>query len=310
MNREMDKITIISIIVAQIVVIICILIVFWQRKTTKNLMQNLSNMIDEAAKGTLKSKKPDGSVFSDLEIKMNDYLKLCIYRNRRMKEKKDLIKSLIAEVAFQTQAPTANIKMYTDMLSEQKDLSEDAQKIAARISSQSEKLNIMLESLVKIAVLESGLNSIEPKKQNVGDLLYEVSQELLPLAESRNIAIQYKKKNIQAVFDYPWTMVAISYILENAIKYSQNGSMVRVSVMQHEMYTRVDVTDNGMGIEYSETDAIFKRFYRGKEAQEKEEGLGIGLYIAKHIIREQCGFIKVSSIVGKGTMFSVFIPRV
>lgn len=306
----MDRINIISIAIAQVVVVICVLIVMWQRKNTKKLIENLSTMIDEAAKGTLKSRKPDGSVFSELEIKMNEYLKLCIVRNRRTKEKKDLIKSLIAEVAFQTQAPLANVKMYSDMLCEQEDLSEDNMKIATRISTQSERLNMMLSALVKISLLESGLNSIEPKQQNLGDLLYEVSQEILPMAEQKGIAIQYKKKKIHAVFDYPWTMVAVSYILENAIKYSEENSMIKVSIMQHEMYARIDITDNGMGIDYNETEAIFKRFYRGKSAQQREEGLGIGLYVARHIIREQCGFIKVSSIVGKGSMFSIFIPRV
>ena len=216
---------------------------------------------------------------------------------------------MIAEVAFQTQAPLADVKMYSDMLVEQKDLSDDSRKIAERISAQGERLNMMLEAVVRISVLESGLNSIEPKAQNLGNLLWEVSQELLPLAEKKGIAIQYKKKKIQAVFDYPWTLVALSNILENAIKYSKPNSMVKVSVMQYDMYARVDITDNGMGIDYTETEAIFKKFYRTKEAKE-QEGLGIGLYLARHIIREQCGYIKVSSIVGKGTMFSVFLPRV
>ena len=103
----------------------------------------------------------------------------------------------------------------------------------------------------------------------LGIFLCEVSQELLPLAEKKGIAIQYKKKKIQAVFDYPWTLVALSNILENAIKYSKPNSMVKVSVMQYDMYARVDITDNGMGIDYTETEAIFKKFYthkRGKRA--------------------------------------------
>ena len=97
----MDKISIIAIVIAQIVVVICVLVVFLQRRSMKNLIENLTTMIDDATKGTLKSKRPDGSVFSDLEVKMNQYLKICIVRNRRAKEKKDRIKSLIAEVAFQ-----------------------------------------------------------------------------------------------------------------------------------------------------------------------------------------------------------------
>lgn len=305
----MDRINIVCIIITQIVVLACILIVMWQRKNMKVMMERLSTMIDEATKGTLKSRRSDGSVFSELEVKMNQYLKICIVRNRRAKEKKDLIKSLIAEVAFQTQAPLANVRMYSDMLREQTDLSEDNLKIARRISNQSERLNVMLESLVKISLLESGLNSITPKQQNVGNLLAEARHELQPLADKKKIAIHYKRKGIQAVVDYPWTLVAISSILENAIKYSRPNSIVKMSVIQYEMYARIDITDNGIGIDYKETEDIFKRFYRGKEAQ-KQEGLGIGLYLAKHIVQEQCGYIKVSSMVGKGTMFSVFLPRV
>ena len=84
----MDKISIIAIVIAQIVVVICVLVVFLQRRSMKNLIENLTTMIDDATKGTLKSKRPDGSVFSDLEVKMNQYLKICIVRNRRDKKKK------------------------------------------------------------------------------------------------------------------------------------------------------------------------------------------------------------------------------
>ncbi|EEA80008.1 hypothetical protein CLONEX_04073 [[Clostridium] nexile DSM 1787] len=84
----MDKISIIAIVIAQIVVVICVLVVFLQRRSMKNLIENLTTMIDDATKGTLKSKRPDGSVFSDLEVKMNQYLKICIVRNRRAKRKK------------------------------------------------------------------------------------------------------------------------------------------------------------------------------------------------------------------------------
>ena len=84
----MDKISIIAIVIAQIVVVICVLVVFLQRRSMKNLIENLTTMIDDATKGTLKSKRPDGSVFSDLEVKMNQYLKICIVRNRRAKKKR------------------------------------------------------------------------------------------------------------------------------------------------------------------------------------------------------------------------------
>ena len=133
--------------------------------------------------------------FSDFGSQDESISKDCNCQEQTCKEEKDRIKSLIAEVAFQTQAPLADVKMYSDMLLDQKDLSDDTRKIAERISTQGERLNTMLEALVKISVLESGLNSIKPKSQNIGNLLCEVSQELLPLAEKKGIAIQYKKKN-------------------------------------------------------------------------------------------------------------------
>lgn len=104
---------------------------------------------------------------------------------------------MIAEVAFQTQAPLADVKMYSDMLVEQKDLSDDSRKIAERISAQGERLNMMLEAVVRISVLESGLNSIEPKSQNLGNLLCEVSQELLPLAEKKELQFNIRKRRFR-----------------------------------------------------------------------------------------------------------------
>ena len=100
---------------------------------------------------------------------------------------------MIAEVAFQTQAPLADVKMYSDMLVEQKDLSDDSRKIAERISAQGERLNMMLEAVVRISVLESGLNSIEPKSQNLGNLLCEEMCIRDSLKTDRDGRILYEK---------------------------------------------------------------------------------------------------------------------
>ncbi|MNP78549.1 Alkaline phosphatase synthesis sensor protein PhoR [compost metagenome] len=73
------------------------------------------------------------------------------------------------------------------------------------------------------------------------------------------------------------------------------------------MFVRIDVADQGMGIAEQEWNDIFKRFYRSKQAA-KHEGVGIGLYLAREIIAAQGGYIKVSSRLGEGTVFSVFLP--
>lgn len=92
------------------------------------------------------------------------------------------------------------------------------------------------------------------------------------------------------------------------MKYTPAGGSVKVTVQEWEMYLKIDVTDTGRGIPESAQAAIFKRFYR-EEAVHDVDGIGIGLYLAREIITMQGGYIQVVSEVGKGSTFSVFLPR-
>lgn len=96
--------------------------------------------------------------------------------------------------------------------------------------------------------------------------------------------------------------------MDNAVKYTPTGGEIRVSVVGWEMYAKIDISDTGIGILEQHQGTIFKRFYR-EETVHNVEGIGIGLYLAREIITRQRGFIRVSSEVGKGSTFSVFLPR-
>lgn len=96
-------------------------------------------------------------------------------------------------------------------------------------------------------------------------------------------------------------------LLENAVKYTDESGIVTISIQKYELFARMDIEDNGMGIPQHEISDIFKRFYRGADAKQTQ-GVGIGLYLARKIIMEQGGYMKVSSELGKGSLFSIFIP--
>ena len=81
-----------------------------------------------------------------------------------------------------------------------------------------------------------------------------------------------------------------------------------IKVTEYDIYTRIDITDNGLGIEEKEQSKIFQRFYRGRGSEDKE-GVGIGLYLARKVITQQNGYIKVSSDGRTGSTFSLFLPR-
>lgn len=106
--------------------------------------------------------------------------------------------------------------------------------------------------------------------------------------------------------DGKWTKEAVSNIIENAIKYTDRGSVV-IAVVPYEMFVKIDISDTGRGICEEEQTKIFYRFYRSEQSCE-QEGVGIGLYLAREIIRAEGGYIRVNSELGKGSVFSIFLP--
>ena len=107
--------------------------------------------------------------------------------------------------------------------------------------------------------------------------------------------------------DSKWTSEALFNLLDNAVKYTPAGGKIAVSVVLWEMYVEIKVTDTGKGISESNQAAIFQRFYREEEVHE-QQGVGIGLYLAREIVTRQGGYIKVVSEPGKGSEFSIMLP--
>ena len=96
--------------------------------------------------------------------------------------------------------------------------------------------------------------------------------------------------------------------MDNAIKYSNEGSRIHIQVKEYELFVCMEIKDEGMGIEEEEIPLIFQRFYRGRKVKD-EEGVGIGLYLTRQILEGQKGYIKVSSKEKTGSVFSVYLPK-
>lgn len=127
-------------------------------------------------------------------------------------------------------------------------------------------------------------------------------------SEIKNIKINYSETNVKAVFDMKWTSEALCNVLDNAIKYSNKNSIINVYVKDYEMFADIIVEDNGIGISENEIEKIFGRFYRGTNVLE-DEGIGIGLYLAREIIEKQNGYIYVESIINRGSVFKICMPK-
>jgi len=164
-----------------------------------------------------------------------------------------------------------------------------------------------MDSLIKISRLETGIINVKSARNQIIDLLRAVKNQIMPKAKEKNISLQVKEAHGTALFDMRWTIEALFNILDNGVKYTKEGGTLLVTANCYEMFYRIDITDNGIGMEEKEINQIFQRFYRSPQVKNLE-GVGVGLYLTRQIITAQGGYIKVSSKLTKGSTFSVFLP--
>ena len=177
------------------------------------------------------------------------------------------------------------------------------------LASQIDKLDFLVQAMVKTSRLETGVIKLTKKTQNLYDTLAEAVVGIYTKAAQKQLDVRVEcPETFLVSHDRKWSTEAIFNILDNAVKYTPPGGMISVSVERWEAYVKIDIADTGKGIPEEHYALIFQRFYREEEVHD-EEGVGIGLYLAREIIYLQGGYVKVSSRQGNGSVFSVFLPN-
>lgn len=277
---------------------------FWHRWRTKRLLRRLNRMLDAAVRGEFREEVFDESLLSAVETKLAHYLSASAVSARNLRKEKDRIKTLIADISHQTKTPLANVLLYTQLLEEQ---APDCREYTAALSGQARKLQSLIDALVKTSRLEAGVLVLRPVRGPLGPMLEETVVQFAPRAAEKGLALTLEPAAAEAVFDPKWTAEAVCNLIDNAVKYTPAGS-VTVSARSYELFARIDVADTGPGIAEEELARIFQRFYRGTDAADAE-GVGVGLYLVRQIAEGQGGFVKVFSRPGRGTKFSLYLPR-
>lgn len=281
-------------------------IVLWNQRKVRKTMDVIEKMLDAAMDGSFSESTFDESKLSALETKFAHYLSAAETSSRNVAQEKDRIKSLIADISHQTKTPIANLLLYSELLMEE-DLPASARANVDALYNQSEKLRFLIDALVKLSRLENGIISLCPKPAALQPLLQSIEEQYAAKAAEKGLSLHLHDTGVSATFDFKWTGEALANIVDNAIKYTNHGT-ITISTVSYEMFARINISDTGTGILESEQPKIFTRFYRSKNVQ-SQEGVGIGLYLARQIISGEGGYIKVSSIPQKGSTFSVFLPK-
>lgn len=286
-----------------------LLLGLWLWLDARRTVRRLDRMLSTAIDGGFGEESFDESAPSALESRMARFLNGSARSLRGVQRQRESIQRLLSDISHQTKTPLANLRLYSSLLMEE-ELTPRQREQAQVIFQQSEKLSFLIETLVKLSRLETDVLVVTPKLQPLSPLLERAVSQAKAAAEQKGIALQLhlQQEEMKALYDLRWTAEALGNLLDNAVKYTPPGGCIQVSATQYELFCRIDVRDNGIGVAEEEQAQIFGRFYRGRQVRE-QEGLGIGLYLAREIAQKQGGYLKLSSRPGQGSTFSLYLPR-
>lgn len=294
-------------VIAGVALLLALAVVAYDRWRAARTMRRLDDMLTATMNGSFSEKSFDESRLSALESRLARYLAASALSERNVQEQKDQISALISDISHQTKTPVANLQLYAQLLSEQP-LTPQGKDCAAAISAQADKLQILIEALVKTSRLETGILALHPQSGEISSVVKRAVAQYGPKAAEKGIILTIRQAEGSAVFDPKWTEEAVCNLLDNAVKYTPSGGTVTVEVKNYELFSAVRVIDTGPGISEGEQAKIFGRFYRASGTYQTE-GVGIGLYLTRQIAERQGGYVKVESAPGKGSVFSLFLPR-
>ncbi|HHW66491.1 MAG TPA: HAMP domain-containing histidine kinase [Epulopiscium sp.] len=303
----MNECNVIFVVIILLVILLCTVVVLFERYKIKKKLETLNQMLDSVLDGSFTEQNFDESLLSAVENRLYRYLTASEVSARNLAVEKEKIKELIADISHQTKTPIANILLYAQLLEEQ-ELPQQSMDCVMALRGQAEKLNFLIASLVKLSRLETGVFTLRPVYTAITPMLEDTVEQFLPKVTQKGLQLIIEPTEAYAIFDYKWTQEALCNLVDNAIKYTPPGGRIQISVKGYNLFCRIDVADTGIGISEEEQAKVFSRFYRSPSVSE-QDGVGIGLYLTRQILSEQGGYIKVTSSLGRGSVFSMFLPR-
>lgn len=333
-NRVWNRICMgkaISMEALMIVLFLLCLLLAWAaliyRKREKKLKISILQMLEEASSGSFQDKRFDETSVSEVENRMWNYLENRQTAMERIERDRQRMQSQISDIAHQAVLPVSNIVLYTQLLEEnlsngftgtkineienvqltKAEVSEIISEITA-IRDEIGTLDFLIQSLVKLSRMENGIINLNAEKQQFKPMLDLVKQQFAIKAKNKGIDFLIEDTEETAVFDCKWTLEAVANIVDNAVKYTQEGGKISIHTEALPSLVRIDIADTGIGIREEEQGAVFSRFYRSVETS-NSRGVGIGLYIAREVMRAQNGYIRLRSEYGNGSTFSLYFLK-
>jgi two-component system sensor histidine kinase SenX3 len=219
-------------------------------------------------------------------------------------------RDFVANVSHELKTPIGALNLLAEAVAEAKDDPAAVVRFAERMQSESERLTRLVQQIIDLSRLQNDTASDDPVVVKVAELVAEAAEHSATEAERKNIDVAVSLHDELFVQgDRAQLYAAVSNLVENAVRYSQNDSRVSVSATGDGDTVRISVADRGVGIAKEELDRIFERFYRVDPARARNTGgTGLGLSIVKHVAASHGGSVEVWSEPGSGSTFTLVLP--
>lgn len=288
-----------------------ILTTFLLRRRFVSFASEILQQLDDIIAGRLKidADSNQDTLSDKIHHRMVKLYKMMTNNQALVVKERAELQELVSDISHQVKTPIANLKMINSTLLYNEMSAEQRRDFLKTADGQLDKLDFLMQSMVKTSRLETGVISLAKTLQPLYDTLAAALGGILLPAEKKNIGVNvHCPQSLSVSHDRKWTSEALFNILDNAVKYTGEGGQIRVHVLDQEMYVKIEISDTGKGIPECHQADIWKRFYREEDVHDVE-GIGIGLYLARKIITLQSGYIVVSSVPGQGSSFSVYLPK-
>lgn len=290
-----------------IINILLLTVIYRYFKEQNEIMETAVSQIKEYMLGNKDARlecNEEGELYT-LFHEVNALVAILNAHAEKEEKSKKFLKDIISDISHQLKTPLAALNVYTAIIQEEAKDMPTIQKFTSLSEQELDRIEVLVQNLLKITKLDAGAITLEKAIENVPDMMSSIEKHFSYRAkQEEKELLLFGGDAVTLLCDRNWFIEAISNIVKNAFDHTKKGDSIRMEWKQFASVVQIIITDNGSGIHQEDLYHIFKRFYRSRFSKDTQ-GVGLGLSLSKTIIEAHNGTIQVSSELGVGTTFTI-----